>query len=120
MKKKKVVLALALTAALAAGTSSVDAWAHGHGGGHHRTRTTYELCDVEDCNIVGLHKHDGTYYCGHFIGDGHDYHEVCTVEGCLLVEEHEHDGVICLPCAENCTSSTASCYSSSRRRGHCH
>lgn len=118
MKKKKVVLALALTAALAAGTSSVDAWAHG--GGHHRTRTTYELCDVEDCNIVGLHKHDGTYYCGHFIGDGHDYHEVCTVEGCLLVEEHEHDGVICLPCAENCTSSTASCYSSSRRRGHCH
>lgn len=99
MKKKKVVLALALTAAIAATTSGVSALAHGHGGGGchgRRQAATYDLCDVEDCHTVGLHKHDGTYYCGHYIGDGHDYHETCDVEGCLLTCEHEHDGSVYL------------------------
>ena len=110
MKKKKVVLALALTAAIAATTSGVSALAHGHGGGCHgrRQAATYDLCDVEDCHTVGLHKHDGTYYCGHYIGDGHDYHETCDVEGCLLTCEHEHDGSVYLPCSDYCGSGTSS------------
>lgn len=118
MKKKKIVLALALTGALAVGASSVQVWAHGHGGCHRR-QPAYELCEVEDCHIVGVHEHDGTYYCGHFIGDGHDYHEACSVEGCTLTCEHEHDGVICLPCCENGVGNPAGCHSPQRRGRHC-
>ena len=118
MTKKKMILALTLTGALAVGASSVEVWARG--GGCHRRQVSYALCEVEDCHTVGVHEHDDTYYCGHFIGDGHDYHEACSVEGCTLTCEHEHDGVICLPCDKTHTGSTAGCHSTRRRGRHCH
>ncbi len=116
MAKRKTVLALTLAGALIVGQAGVVAFAHGHRGGCGRRQVAYELCGVEDCNVTCLHKHDGVYYCGHFIGDGHDYHEECNVDGCLLTGEHEHDGVVCLPCAD--THRTGGCHST--RRGHCH
>ena len=108
---KKAVIGLALAAALVVGQTAVTAAAHGHGGCHGSgsRQPVYSLCNVEECNIVGLHKHDGTYYCGHYIGDGHDYHEVCDVEGCTLIWEHAHDGTTCLP--YGCHGSQQSMYS---------
>ncbi|MDE6874542.1 MAG: hypothetical protein K2P87_08795 [Lachnospiraceae bacterium] len=117
MGKKKAILALTLAGALIAGQAAVAAMAHGHRGGCGRRQASYELCGVEDCHVTSLHEHDGMYYCGHYIGDGHDYHEACDVDGCWLTGEHEHDGVICLPCAD--THSTAGCHSGSRGRRHC-
>lgn len=120
MAKKKTILALTLAGALIAGQAGVVAMAHGHRGGCGRRQASYsyELCEVEDCHVACLHEHDGVYYCGHFIGDGHDYHEECSVDGCLLTGEHEHDGVICLPCAD--AHYTTGCHSTRRGRGHCH
>ncbi len=59
--------------------------------------TRYAICGVEDCDIAGYHRHSGRNYCGHFYGDGHDYHELCTVEDCTETDIHEHDGVTYFP-----------------------
>lgn len=102
---------LVLVAALAVGQTSMTAMAHGHGGGHHRSKVTvYSQCNVDECNAAKIHLHDGVYYCGHSLGDGHDYHIVCDVAGCKETAEHEHDDVICLPHSSN----------DGHSRGHCH
>lgn len=119
--KKAVLFAMAALMVL---QMPMVAMAHGHhGGGHHgcyrqnyaapeqcnppaccqlnpAVDGSYDLpmCGVEGCNHVAAHLHGNVYYCGHFDGDGCDYHQVCNVEGCLEVVEHEHDGVVCLPC----------------------
>lgn len=95
--KKAILTALVILAALQA-PMVVMAHGHGHGGGHHRVQAVpvYAQCEVEGCCVAGVHDHDGVYYCGHTVGDGH-VHAVCNVAGCTAVVEHEHDGYICLP-----------------------
>lgn len=106
MRMKKVILALVVI--LAVGQSSMTVMAHGHGGYRSYRNynyqnnvaaptVTYALCNVADCNVMGLHDHDGTYYCGHYMGDGHDYHQLCSVQGCTMTGVHDHDGVACMP-----------------------
>lgn len=91
MRKSIAILAVAV---YAVAVMPVTAFAHGHGGGV-AVRQGYSLCNVDNCNTVGIHQHGGTYYCGHSIGDGHDYHRLCNVQGCTLTGVHEHDGVTC-------------------------
>lgn len=90
MKKKVLILLSVVTLVMA--TLPVFAFAHGHNRG-----TSYALCSTQGCNTVGIHKHGGTYYSGHSIGDGHDYHQVCSVQGCTKTVNHMHDGVTCFP-----------------------
>ena len=54
------------------------------------------LCPLENCSRTGEHWHDGTYYEGHYAGDGHD-HQVCGVQGCTKTGSHRHNGKTCLP-----------------------
>lgn len=74
----------------------ITALAHGHGGSS-LTTVKYSLCSVENCNTAGTHAHNGTYYYGHYVGDGHDYHQICSVKGCTETINHQHDGVTCFP-----------------------
>ncbi len=97
MKMRKTILILMAAVALVQTPLTVMAHGHhhGHGGGYYRTQA-YAQCNVEGCALTGIHEHDGAYYCGHFIGDGH-YHGMCTVEGCAEIVEHIHDGMVCTP-----------------------
>lgn len=99
---KKAVLVFAGVLVLGQ-TVSMTAMAHGHGRGHHGTRTAvvYSQCNVDGCNVTTVHEHDGEYCYGHTLWDGHDYHQVCDVEGCTEWREHEHDGVCWLPHSSN-------------------
>lgn len=92
---KQRIAAIAITAALSLAVLPTAALAHGHHGA--ATRQSYALCNVDQCNTTGLHLHDGTYYCGHTLDDGHTYHQACTVAGCTEICAHEHNGVPCLP-----------------------
>lgn len=89
---KKAILIF--TAILVLAQVPATAMAHGHARVHHqKSSATYSLCNVEGCNATGIHLHDDVYYCGHFYGDGHDYHELCDVEGCNAIGIHLHDDV---------------------------
>lgn len=93
---KKKIAAILMSAVLVVTLLPTVASAHGHSGSS-GTSKTYTLCNTENCNTTGLHKHGNTYYTGHTLTDGHDYHEVCTVQGCTKTANHEHNGVTCLP-----------------------
>lgn len=54
--------------------------------------TYYPTCTVANCNKLTSHKHNGTWYCGHTVNDGHSYHNVCTVSGCTKTKNHRHNG----------------------------
>lgn len=99
MKRKILFLMTALAVLQMPVTVMAHGHGHGYGCGGHRAARTYVQCNVEGCSLSAVHEHDGAYYCGHFIGDGHDYHEICTVEGCAQITEHEHNGKICMPCS---------------------
>lgn len=92
MKKTISILA---AAALILAAMPMKAYGRCHGG--RIAAANYSLCSTEDCDTAGLHKHDGTYYCGHYIGDGHDYHQICSVQDCTKSVNHQHDGVTCFP-----------------------
>lgn len=71
--KKILLVATALVV-----LGSTQAFAHCHGGGHRsggNYRTTYSICNYENCNLDYNHQHDGCNYYGHYYGDGHDYHD---------------------------------------------
>jgi predicted carbohydrate-binding protein with CBM5 and CBM33 domain len=99
----KKVISLLTVALLVTLLLSVTALAHGHGGSYagQVAATRYAVCTVEDCNTTYAHQHDGTWYCGHTLNDGHEYHEVCGVSGCTLTYAHEHDGEYCFPHTAN-------------------
>ncbi len=100
-------LAAGVLGILAATALILPASAHGHGhhgGGHHGgtqivvQSTAVAVCPVEGCDILDLHCHDGTTYCGydHTSGscDG-STHQLCDVEGCITVGHHTHGGEKC-------------------------
>lgn len=98
---KKLVPALALVV-LAVMLFPTQVFAHGHGhggggGGRNGTASERTLCSVEDCHISYTHLHGDTYYWGHSLNDGHDYHSLCEVDGCIRTTVHEHDDVTCFP-----------------------
>lgn len=69
MKKKLFgIITLSMLVAM-----STTAFAHGHGGGHHRSSNHYSVCSVEDCNLTYNHSHNGVIYAGHHNGDGHNH-----------------------------------------------
>lgn len=94
MKKTFVIISLAALL-----ISAIPLSVSAHSGSHRTTsaNSAYKLCTVENCNVTGSHKHSGTTYAGHYMGDGHDYHAVCTVKNCTKTGSHEHDGTTCLP-----------------------
>lgn len=112
--KKAVLFAMAALVML---QMPMVVMAHGYHGGHHGCRQRYAvcaqyasstdgqydlpMCGVDGCNATAVHLHGDAYYCGHYNGDGCDYHQLCAVEGCLALTEHEHDGVVCLPCRQD-------------------
>jgi hypothetical protein len=101
MKKLVTVLTVALFVTI---LIPVTAFAHGHSGTRRATSniaTRYAVCTVDDCNLTYSHQHDETWYCGHTLNDGHEYHEICSVISCTLTAVHEHDGVLCFPHAVN-------------------
>lgn len=58
---------------------------------------TYPGCTIEECQIPGIHKHDGNYYSGHSRGGGYNHHGICALQDCTETEIHEHDGIRYLP-----------------------
>lgn len=76
MKKLTIIL---MAAVLVVGLMPITSFAHGHGGSKAVT-STYRLCDVENCDTTGNHKHNGTTYAGHSKNDGHAHHN--TGSGC--------------------------------------
>lgn len=112
---KKFILLLA-TVLLVTMLFPASALAHGHGRST-GTRANYAPCNVEDCNITYAHRHDGTWYCGHSLNDGHDHHQVCSVQGCTYTTVHKHDGVACFPHA---AGDGHSHHASSHKRGGRH
>lgn len=89
---KKVISILAITL-LMVGMTDVTAFAHGgHGKGNGaQQQLRYEQCTVDGCNVLGVHQHNGIWYCNQTGREGS--YEVCTVEGCTQLGLHEHDGV---------------------------
>lgn len=120
MKKKlcfTAAAALALTVTLGFSTAQ-PAMAHGCHGGYSRSNS-YPVCNVENCSIGYTHLHDGAYYCGHSLNDGHDYHQLCTVEGCTDTTAHYHDEVCYMGHYAN--DGHSGCYAGAgRHRGGCH
>jgi len=95
MRKKIISVTLA---ALLISVMPMTVFAHGHGNKvKTATAVTYALCTAKNCNIVENHKHNGTTYAGHHIGDGHEYHQLCTVKNCTKTGAHNHNGITCLP-----------------------
>lgn len=92
---KKRIFATLMVAVLALTLLPTTAFAHGHSGSS--KGTSYALCSTTGCNTAGIHKHGNTYYAGHSLGDGHDYHQACTVQDCTKTNNHDHDGVTCFP-----------------------
>lgn len=54
--------------------------------------TSYAVCNVDNCNKTGNHRHSNTWYQGHYLNDGHDYHQVCSVNNCGRTGTHRHSG----------------------------
>lgn len=92
---KKAIISLAISALLLI-SLPVTVFAHGHSE-NGKASQSYAVCAVENCNTVGYHKHNGTTYSGHFVGDGHNYHPICNVINCTETGSHEHNGTTCLP-----------------------
>ena len=109
---KKIIAALSLSALMLTALP-MTSFAHGHG--YRSAGGSHSLCNVENCNTVGEHQHDGVSYSGHFIGDGHDYHQACPVEDCAQTGCHEHDGSTCLPHGNN---AGRGCRSGHRNHSH--
>jgi hypothetical protein len=49
------------------------------------------LCAVAGCTVATDHRHDGIFYHGHYVGDGHAYH-TCGANGCGINARHSHGG----------------------------
>lgn len=120
MKKKVTIIAIA--ALLIMSITPTTAFAHGHSRGSQTVTSSkqkYSLCNIDECEIEQIHLHDGTYYCGHSLNDGHDYHELCAVKNCTETGLHEHNGDYCfghyLQDGHSYHSTT-----SSNSRGKCH
>lgn len=97
--KRKIALFVAIIFLLMA-MLPISAFAHGHGHGGAPVNSedgTYDICNIDGCDIVSVHWHDGICYTGHWMGDGCDYHQLCTVEGCVKASHHYHDGVVYIP-----------------------
>lgn len=95
--KKKIIASLAVAMTMVT-LLSTSVFAHGHhGNSKGLPSNTYTLCTVRGCNTTGTHKHGNTYYSGHNLNDGHNYHQVCSVYGCTKTTMHEHNGVTCFP-----------------------
>lgn len=90
--KKRLSIFLLMVALLVPLTSITGSASGHHRGGRYRSNASYAVCNVDSCNIGGNHRHNGTYYRGHTLGDGHDYHELCGVENCTYSGVHSHDG----------------------------
>lgn len=88
---KRIMTSL-LVMALMAVIFSTTAFAAGHHGSTTTNRVSYSVCTVEGCNLTYNHSHNGKYYYGHTLSDGHTYHQLCTVEDCTLTATHTHDG----------------------------
>ena len=82
----KKFTAIITAVALVSIASPMETFARGHGSAR------YSLCSTENCNIIGTHKHGYSYYTGHYLDDGHEYHEVCLVQYCNRTTTHIHDG----------------------------
>lgn len=116
--KKKAVASLTV-ALLVLALSPMSAFSHGHGVQDNSARSrTYTLCSVEECHITSIHNHGDTYYAGHKLDDGHNYHQICAVRGCAKTTNHEHDGVTCFPHHNDDGHSYHN--SGHGSRGHCH
>ena len=87
---KKIIAILAVVALILVALP-VSALAHGHGSNSTRS-PSYSICTKEDCNITCAHKHEGLYYAGHSLNDGHEHHVVCSVRDCTKTATHTHDG----------------------------
>jgi len=88
MKRITAVLAIVV---LTLTTLPMMVFAHGHNAGG-SSNTRYSPCNVESCNITGVHQHGNAYYSGHSLNDGHKNHEVCpVVQGCAKTDAHTHD-----------------------------
>lgn len=87
-KKRGLTLILTCSAALAL---MVPASAHGHSGGHHRETRPLEdhvqLCEVEDCRLIGQHEHDGVTYCGNPHDEGYCAGK-CEINTTFAVRRH--------------------------------
>lgn len=96
IKAKKMVSVLIVCMLLATVFSTtVSAGRYNGGGGCRGTaaKTTYYDCNFDECNQNYNHKHDGQYYYGHSLTDGHDYHKLCNVADCTKTTAHNHDDV---------------------------
>lgn|GEM_PF-1133474 len=113
---KKRIIMLFTTVILLTVLLPTTVFAHGHNqSGNSSQNTVYGLCTNEDCHMADVHKHEGTYYSGHTLDDGHDYHQVCTVQDCTETVIHEHDGLTCFP--HDSTNSHVNRNSRHRSRG---
>lgn len=89
---KKAISILALVVLLVSMTT-VTAFARcgGRGWGTTEARQPlYEACAVDDCELAGMHQHDGVWYCDQNGWQGN--YDVCTVDGCEIPGMHEHNG----------------------------
>lgn len=110
--KRKIIAVMSLSLLLASlfGTSVMACGGH-HGRGRARANDiTYSACNIEGCSEYTNHMHDGYYYYGHNLEDGHDYHQFCNVEGCTLTDNHRHDGA--------CYFGQSSCTGQGQGHGH--
>lgn len=86
---KKLIVSLAATTLLLVALP-MAVFAHGHGSSFRGD--DYSICTVDSCNLASIHKHENTYYAGHHLNDGHEYHEVCSMQGCTKTAAHNHGG----------------------------
>lgn len=93
MKKAISIITVAI---LVLGLMNVTVFAHGHRGSG-TTTPAYKLCSLENCNVVGNHKHNGIVYTGHSMSDGHNYHQLCNIKSCNKSLSHQHNSQTYLP-----------------------
>lgn len=107
-KKMKLITGAALCSLLLfTGTAAVNA------------APVNQICSVQGCDITTNHDHDGISYCGHYYGDGHDYHEYCNISGCDQYGAHTHDSRSYIGCHSREVSETGA-YSRGHHSGGCH
>lgn len=118
MKKKAFIFLVSILMTIT--SVGLTASAH-HGKNRNTTRssTNYATCSVENCNITYNHKHDGVYYCGHSLNDGHEHHTLCDVQDCTNTGVHMHDGEYYYPHSSNDGHSYSCGRSSNGRKGYC-
>ncbi len=76
---KKVILGLVATLGLCGSVGLLQ----------DKNSNEYSICQIEGCEEIESHGHDGEIYLGHHEDDGHAYHN-CGVDGCNIIEKHTH------------------------------